>query len=401
MAAGWVSGSPGDVILKLLPDDGNAADFFGQSVGVSGATAVVGTPQDSDMFSIAGSIYIFNTETGQMTWEVYADDPEAAALFGYSVAISGATAIVGAPLDDEVGADSGSAYLIDTITGQQLTKLVPLDGEAGERFGWDVAVDGSIAVVGAYLDDDNGQESGSAYIFDVTTGDQLFKLLPDDGQHGDQFGVAVDVSDTTIIVGSWQDDDNGNFSGSAYLFDATTGLQIDKLLPLDGSSADLFGREVAIDGAIAAIGAHGAGPAGGGAAYIFDTSSGQQLHRLEQDGGGGQSSFGWAVAVNGNTAVVGHHQDGTNGVSSGAVYIFDVATGDMIVKVIPDDNSENDRFGERVSVDGGAVLAGASFDDDNGANSGSAYVIEGVIEGLLFADGFESGDVGGWSAVHP
>ncbi len=119
--------------------------------------------------------------------------------------------------------------------GDQIAKLLPDDGAAGDRFGLSVAISGTTAIAGAYWDDDNGKQSGSAYLFHPATGQQLAKLLPNDGAAGDNFGVSVAISGTTAIVGVHLDDDDGSHSGSAYLFDTTTGQQIAKLLPDDGA----------------------------------------------------------------------------------------------------------------------------------------------------------------------
>ncbi|MEE9130668.1 MAG: FG-GAP repeat protein, partial [Phycisphaerales bacterium] len=93
-----------------------------------------------------------------------------------------------------------------------------------DRFGTSVAISGGTAIVGAWLDDDNGIDSGSAYLFDTTTGLQIAKLLPNDGATEDRFGTSIAISGSTgkevVIVGAWWDDDNGTDSGSAYLFAA-------------------------------------------------------------------------------------------------------------------------------------------------------------------------------------
>ncbi|MCH8879727.1 MAG: AAA family ATPase [Planctomycetes bacterium] len=146
-------------------------------------------------------------------------DGAAIDFFGYSVAISGTTAIVGAWGDDDNGAGSGSAYTFDITTGQQLAKLLPEDGSAGDGFGRSVAISGATAVVGAVYYDD-GSDSGSAYLFDTTTGQQLAKLLSDDGEPDDWFGLSVAISGPTAIVGAHRHDDNGSSSGAAFLFDA-------------------------------------------------------------------------------------------------------------------------------------------------------------------------------------
>ena len=104
--------------------------------------------------------------------------------------------------------------------GDQLFKLLPKDGAAEEFFGRSVAISGATAIVGAYWHDDNGFYSGSAYLFDTSTGAQIAEILPNDGAVGDEFGVSVAISGATAIVGAFLDDDNGGNSGSAYLFDA-------------------------------------------------------------------------------------------------------------------------------------------------------------------------------------
>ncbi|MCH8152249.1 MAG: FG-GAP repeat protein [Planctomycetes bacterium] len=176
-----------------------------------------------------GSAY---ADLGDQLFKLLPDDGAALDEFGRSVAISGATAIVGASGHDN-GTSNGSAYLFDTTTGAQIAKFLPNDGAIGDHFGISVAISGATAIVGAWFDDDNGFWSGSAYLFDTTTGRQIAKLLADDGAALDIFGWSVAISGATAIVGAWFDDDNGLDSGSAYLFDAAgTGMC---LWDLDGT----------------------------------------------------------------------------------------------------------------------------------------------------------------------
>ncbi len=107
--------------------------------------------------------------------------------------------------------------------GDPLFKLLPNDGAALDFFGASVAISGTIAIVGAPGDDDNGNATGSAYLFDISdpaNSIQIAKLLASDGAPFDWFGFSVAISGTTAIVGALFDDDNGSESGSAYLFDA-------------------------------------------------------------------------------------------------------------------------------------------------------------------------------------
>ena len=93
-------------------------------------------------------------------------------------------------------------YAAPVSTGSELRKLTASDGAASDTFGYDVAVDGNYAVIGAYQDDDNGADSGSAYIFDVTTGAELHKLTASDGAAGDWLGFNVSISSNTAVVGA-------------------------------------------------------------------------------------------------------------------------------------------------------------------------------------------------------
>ncbi|MEL6741869.1 MAG: FG-GAP repeat protein, partial [Planctomycetota bacterium] len=162
---------------KLLPVDGAATDYFGSSVAIGGTTAVVGAHTDNDNGDDSGSAYLFDTATGQQTAKLLPADGAASDLFGRSATISGTTAVVGAAFDDDNGDDSGAVYLFHITTGQQIAKLLPGDGAAGDQFGWSLSISGTTAVVGASFDNDNGNDSGAAYVFSVDSGGDE---LPDD-----------------------------------------------------------------------------------------------------------------------------------------------------------------------------------------------------------------------------
>jgi hypothetical protein len=267
---------------KLEPVGGSPFDqfAFGWSVSISGDTAVVGTPDDGENSFFAGSAYVF-TRTGNV-WSLQEKllPPEVSTSdnFGYSVSISGDTIVVGAYGDDDIDDDTGAAYVF-TRTGGTWTleqKLVANDAARFDRFGNSVSINGDSVIIGAAETDTNGDESGSAYVFTRTAGTwtQQDKLLPNDGAEDDEFGTSVSINNDSVIIGAYLDDDNGSSSGSAYVFTRTAGAwtQQDKLLANDGSGGDRFGASVSISGDSTIIGAWGDNNDNGsdaGSAYVF------------------------------------------------------------------------------------------------------------------------------------
>jgi len=159
--------------VKLLADDGAPNDFFGFNVALSGDTAVIGANKvDDDIRGVdVGAAYVF-TRSGH-SWhqqaKLTADDGAAKDGFGGKVALSGDTAVIGAIFQDDKGDNSGSAYVFTRsgTTWSQQGKLTAADGAEGDVFGWSVALSDDTAVIAATRDDDKGDESGSAYVFEI------------------------------------------------------------------------------------------------------------------------------------------------------------------------------------------------------------------------------------------
>lgn len=157
----------------------------------------------------------------------------------------------------------------------QGAKVLPSDGAANDDFGASVSLSGDYAVMGSPGDDDNGDMSGSAYIFhrEGSTWTEQAKLLPDDGAAMDYFGQAVSISDDHALVNSQNDGDNRIYSGSAYFFcrNDTNWIQQKKLLPDDVSNNEYFGKSLSLDGNSALCGTVRDGDNGlnSGSAYIF------------------------------------------------------------------------------------------------------------------------------------
>jgi hypothetical protein len=313
--------------------------------------------------------------------------------FGSSVAVSGDTAVVGAPSED-VGINPdrpGSAYVFvrSGTTWSLQAKLTASDGADWDYFGCSVALSGDTAVVGAGGDDVvTNTNQGSAYVFvrSGTTWSQQAKLTAADGAAEDGYGGSVALSGDTAGVGAGGDDVGANTSqGSAYVFtrSGTTWSQQAKLTAADGAELDYFGSSVAVSGDTAVVGASdgdvGAN-ANQGSSYVFTRSGttwSQQAKLTAADGDAGDQ-FGGSVAISGDTAVVGAQGDyvGLN-VGQGSAYVFarSGATWSQQQKLTAADGAAVDFFGRSVAVSGETAVVGASG-DTIGANAGqgSAYV---------------------------
>ena len=201
-------------------------DYFGSSVAVSGSTVVVGAYQDDTGATDAGSAYIFDAATGNLIRTLNNPSPGALDYFGYSVAVSGSTVVVGAP----GGASGmGEVYVFDGVTGQLLQTLNnPRPQPEPSWFGSCVAVSGSTVVTGAYW---QGNGVGAAYLFDAATGILLKTLnnptpASSTWQNPDCFGDSVALSESVAIVGAYGDDGTAVDSGTVYVFDAARAMGI-------------------------------------------------------------------------------------------------------------------------------------------------------------------------------
>ena len=392
---------------KLTASDGAARDDFGFSVAVDGDTVVVGASGYGDNGASSGSAYVYVRQSAAWSQvaKLTASDGVARDDFGLSVAVDGDTVVVGAIGDDDNGSNSGSAYVFTKpaagwTTTSTAAKLTASDGAAGDYFGVSVAVYGDTVVVGAGWDDDKGEDSGSAYVFTkpgagwTTTSSFAAKLTASDGAAGDKFGRSVAVNGNTVVVGARGDSDNGWDAGSAYVFTkpvadwTTTSNFAAKLTASDGEAHDYFGNSVAVDGDTVAVGATYDDDNGSksGSAYVFTKPAAgwtttSTAAKLTASDGAASDYFGQSVAVDGDTVAVGATYDDDNGSKSGSAYVFTKpaagwTTTSTAAKLTASDGAAIDYFGQSVAVDGDTVLVGAPGYGDEGTNSGSAYIYE-------------------------
>jgi len=271
-------------IAKLLASDKQNGDFFGHAAAISGDYAIVGAYAEDTGASEAGAAYIYERSGGvwSQVAKIQASDKQGGDQFGWSVAISGDRAIVGAYNEDTGGTDAGAAYIFERSGGMwsQVAKIQASGKQAGDNFGVSVAISGDRAMVGAYWEDTGGSSAGAAYIFELSAGvwSQVAKIQASDKQADDNFGFSVAISGDHAIVGAMWEDTGGTNAGAAYIFERSGGVwsEVAKIQASDKQAGDQFGWSVGIsdDRAIAGAWEEDTGGTGAGAAYIFERSGG-------------------------------------------------------------------------------------------------------------------------------
>jgi hypothetical protein len=374
---------------------GNTGAYgFGTSVALAGDTLVIGAPLAFSNGPYSGAAYVFTRSAGVWTQQDYlqASNTEGFDYFGQSVALSGDTVVIGAIGEasnatgvngnqaDNSALNSGAAYVFtrNGSTWTQQAYLKASNSGAEDWFGVSVAVSDDTVVIGAPVEasnaagvnsnqvDNSASYSGAAYVFtrSGSTWTQQAYLKASNSEANDYFGVSVAVSGDTALIGAFgeassaigvggnQTNNSAPNSGAAYVFSRSAGVwsQQAYLKASNSGADDYFGWSVALSDRTAIIGAYGesssaTGVAGdgtnnsayqSGAAYVF-TRSGtawtQQAY-LKASNTGEFDSFGRAVAVSGDTAVIGAYLEdssatGVNGnqaddsaSASGAAYVF-------------------------------------------------------------------------------
>lgn len=372
--------------IRLNASDGALGDRFGISVATSGTYGIIGAQADDDNYSNAGSAYVYDLTTATQLHKLHASDPGSSDFFGCAVAAHGELAVIGALRDDDTEEDSGSAYILNFVTGTELHKLNASDAGEDYWFGNAVAISTSYALVGSYKADYSASlyDSGAAYLYDTVTGDELHKLIASDYGRQDQFGYAVAVSETYAAAGAPMWDEIGvSDCGAVYVYDVVTGEELWKLTASDLAPYDRFGNALAIDGNHLLVGAYWDANDGGddaGAVYLFDLATGEELTKLTASDGASGDWFGTSVSLDGNVALIGACQQGYYPEEKGAAYVFDVSTGEELLKLTASDGANDDYYGGSVALSGSYGLIGSDSDDAAGTNSGSAYLYEPVVE---------------------
>jgi len=376
--------SAATVETKLTAPDAQQGDELGQAVAIQGNIAVVGAPG-------AGAAYVFQkTTTGWQLDQKLTADPSLAFAFGASVAIDGDRIVVGAPGDQTVDVGAGGAYVFVHAPGKWTpeAKLIGSENSAFDSFGISVAIKGDTIVCGAFGNSDPGlTEVGSAYVFRRVAGlwNQEQELTASDGASDARFGLSVALNGDTVAVGADGDTELGFFSGAVYVFtfDGSSWIQQQKLHAHDAQAGASFGFNLAMSGDTLVIGApqDQVGNHTLGAAYVFTRRSEGWLQdrKLVAKDSDTFDGFGLRVAISGDTIAVGSVNDHDAAPNAGAAYVYKrngQSGWSLQEKLFASDAAQNDFFGCAVAVTNNTALVGAFARSDVALNTGAAYIYE-------------------------
>ncbi len=331
--------------------------------------------------SSTGAVYVYNfgdhdndagtADTWEQTFTLTAADGAANDCFGTSLDINGTTIAVGS---ENHNSFAGSVYIFNAETGASITQL---NGEAADNyFGCSVALSDSLLVVGAR---GYNSDTGKVYIYNSSTGAEVRTLSDAGGQSWDRFGYSVDISGTTVVVGSPSSAD----TASVFVFNSDTGAKIYQF-DADGTDSMNFGTTVAISGNTIAFNSIGNDFAG--KVYIYDATTGNKTYTLNDASGGMLDSFGYSIAISGDNVYVGSYTISSN---TGQVCLFSASTGNQLSVITASDGAANYYFGRDVAISGTTLAATAYgngsfyiFSDSVPANAAPAGkpTIDGIIK---------------------
>jgi hypothetical protein len=316
----------GDRLHTLVGDDIGELSSYGETVAVHDGVAFVGAPSFTSS-PLPGSVYLFDTTTGQQFRKLQASEPRSGDIFGASISTDGGKAAIGSWIWN-----AEPIHIVD-MAGDLLTQRGTWPNNPG---GSSIAIDGDALIVATRPP--LGTSAGPvAVALNVLDEQSVVPVSLDNGQPGDAGGrVAIDkgVGLVGVVRSSYP----------VYAFDVMTGEVTHELLPASAIKTFNYGSALAIEGGLALVGDRGRQ-----SAYLFDVATGNQLAVLQPEelttGGG----FGWSAAIHNGIAVIG---------ASNAAYLFDLATGEQLARLTPGPEQPPGPFGTTVGIHNGIAIVG-------------------------------------------
>lgn len=373
-------------VAEIIPNDVDSSDVFGHAVAIDGNTILVSARNWENFSFNEGAVYQIDASTGSIVRQILPQNlpqgTQSSDLFGSGLGLSGDIAVIGS--QGAGFSSTGAAYIVNTSTGREITRLDPFEAisggfdEVAGFFGFSAAIEDGFLAVGAPGDGEaatgNFGGQGAVYFYTISNSGatQLIgKFFASDPEVGVNFGRDIALSNGIAAISAPFTPNGGN----VYIFDVASGQELFNLQADDGVDGDLLGVSgLATDGNIVAAGApfHAENGTNAGAVYLFDVATGQQTVKITPDDAQAGDRFGESLAIQGNMLLIGAiDADGV-----GAVYIYNLVSGTFTDKLVASDGLPEDALGDSVDIFGSRVIVGAPGDDTNGSNAGSAYLFD-------------------------
>lgn len=318
--------SSGAFVYKLIPPDLTAGDRFGYDVAIKGNILLASAPDDdAGGVAFSGSVYMFALQSGVQVNKFVANNGTIVEQMGWSVAITDGAIVAGAVGGrNSNGVRTGAVYAFSTQSFSQLARFSPVDGTTDAFFGDSLALSQSYLAVGAPRMNNGIGESGAVYLYSYFNGNLIHKFIPNDARVDQSFGSDVAISGDRIFIGSGLDDEYGTNSGSVYVFDAISGNQIIKIPPYEPGVIDWFGLSIAVDGDTLLIGApfDDEHAQSSGAVFVYDANTYQYISKIKLPDAMFEDAFGFEVAAADAKMAAGTWRRDDQGDESGAAYLI-------------------------------------------------------------------------------
>jgi ELWxxDGT repeat protein len=409
------SATTGAFVRTIANPEASPGDRFGESLAISGSTLAVGVPGGDVGALNTGTVYTFNISSGELLRTIANPSQVSGDNFGREIAMSGNNLVIGALFEDTGAVSAGSAYVFNSTTGALLRTYRNPTPQLNEQFGSSVAIQGDTVAIAAYKDNSAGTDSGSVYVFSISSGSVVpLRSIPNPVPTiGDQFGYGISISGNKIAIGTPSDDVGTTNTGTVYVYDLTTNaapqiianpapaandffglwprfVGTDLLVPApydDASGVDAgtvyrfaagattpnrtysapvtvpeagsnFGQEVVGSlnhFAVASLDHSVDGVAAAGLVSVYERSSGRKLHDLREPVSRTNRFFGGSMAAEGDILVVVAEETSA---ASGTVYVYQMSTGQLLRTLVSPDGVA-DHFGSSVSISGNRLVVGA------------------------------------------
>ncbi len=360
-------------------------DGFGASVALDTGRMAVGAVSHNTGTVLAGAAYLYDVPSGALLRTYANPAPTSGASydrFGYAVAVRGSTTVVSAPYEDyeSLGAyDAGTVYLFDEQTGGLSLTLTNPSPRSNELFGHALSVADGLLVVGApgAYNAAGTTPVGEVYVYDLSNGQLIRALSNPSPANGDEFGYSVAISGGLIAVGARRDDAAQFDIGAVHVFNAQTGALLRTINNPSPATSDMFGTAVALGNGLLAVGSplDDNGLTDSGSVFVFDAVSGALLGPLSAPTPAPGDYFGASLAIAGGRIVVGASLKDVNAVDSGAAYLYDASTRVLSRTLSGFNPGPSGLMGNSVAAHVDAVAVGVSgYDRNLFWNSGAALV---------------------------